>query len=73
MSMVMTASSLPNMNLASTLHRYVFPTPDGPRKMNEPMGRRGSFKPERERRTARAIALIASSWWITVELISASI
>ena len=44
MSIVITASSLPNMNFASCLHRYVFPTPEGPRKMNEPIGRRGSFR-----------------------------
>jgi hypothetical protein len=65
MSMVITASSEPNMNFASCLQRYVLPTPDGPRNTNEPIGRRGSFRPERERRTARAIALIASSWWMT--------
>src|SRR5258706_509067 len=41
--------------------------------MNEPIGRRGSFKPERERRTLRAIALMASSWWMTTPASSASI
>ena len=35
------ASSLSNMNSASALASSVLPTPVGPRKMNEPIGRRG--------------------------------
>ena len=38
MSILMSASSLPNMNSASALASSVFPTPVGPRKMNEPIG-----------------------------------
>ena len=43
----------------------VFPTPVGPRKKKLPIGRFGSFKPERERRTARDVAVTASCWPIT--------
>ena len=47
------ASSSPNMNFASCLREVAScRRPWGPRKMNEPIGRRGSFRPERERRTA---------------------
>ncbi len=53
------------MNSASTRGRYVLPTPVGPRNMNTPIGRFGSLSPARERRTAFAIALIASSWPMT--------
>ena len=52
MSILMSASSLPNMNSASALASSVLPTPVGPRKMNEPMGRLGSLSPARARRTA---------------------
>ena len=45
MSILMSASSLPNMNSARALASSVLPTPVGPRKMNEPMGRLGSFEP----------------------------
>jgi hypothetical protein len=38
-------SSSPNMNSASALESSVLPTPDGPTKMNEPIGRFGSFRP----------------------------
>ena len=48
------------------------PTPEGPRKMNEPIGRRGSLRPERGRRIARATALTASSWLTTVLCSSSS-
>src|SRR2546422_6116600 len=37
-----------------------FPTPVGPRKMNEPVGRCGSWSPARARRTAFATAASAS-------------
>ena len=39
----------------------VLPTPDGPRKMNEPVGRVGSFRPARARRIALLTAVTASS------------
>ena len=35
-------------------HSSVLPTPVGPRKMNEPMGRLGSCRPARARRSASA-------------------
>ena len=44
---------------ASDLASSVLPTPEGPRKMKLPMGRFGSCKPVRERRTAEAMALTA--------------
>src|SRR4051795_8056227 len=50
MSMRIIASSSPNRNSASVRASSVLPTPDGPRKMNEPVGRFGSFRPARERR-----------------------
>ena len=40
-----TASSLPNTASANFLTNSVLPTPVGPRNMNEPMGRLGSFSP----------------------------
>ncbi len=43
----------------------VFPTPDGPRKMNEPVGRFGSLMPARARRIAFDTATIAWSWPMT--------
>jgi hypothetical protein len=43
----------------------VFPTPEGPRKMNEPIGRFGFLTPSRERRIARLIAPIERSCPIT--------
>ena len=54
----------------SSLNRYsasafvssVLPTPVGPRNMNEPIGRFGSCRPARERRTAVATARTASAW-----------
>ena len=57
MSIWMIASSVPNMNLARHLDSQVLPTPEGPRKMKQPIGRIGSLRPERERRTAREIAV----------------
>ncbi len=61
MSIWMSASASPNMNSASVRARNVLPTPVGPRKMNEPIGRRGSFKSARLRRSALLIATTASS------------
>ena len=65
MSILMSASSLPNMNSARALASSVFPTPVGPRKMNEPIGRLGSLSPARARRTALAMISIASCWPMT--------
>ena len=53
------------MNFASVFAKSVFPTPVGPAKRKQPVGRFGSFKPARERRTASEIFRIASSWLIT--------
>ena len=52
MSMRTMASSSSKRNSARALASSVLPTPVGPRKMNEPMGRRGSQRPARARRTA---------------------
>ena len=56
------ARSSSNMNSASARASSVFPTPVGPRKMNEPIGRFGSCRPVRARRSAFATASTASSW-----------
>ena len=56
MSMRIRCSSESNMNSASALHSSVLPTPVGPRNRNEPIGRFGSCKPARARRTAVATA-----------------
>ena len=50
------------MNSAKALASNVLPTPVGPAKMKQPVGRLGSFSPLRLRRTALEIDLIASSW-----------
>src|SRR5206468_3056989 len=47
MSSCTSASSSPNRNSASAFDSSVLPTPLGPRKMNEPLGRFGSFRPAR--------------------------
>src|SRR5438132_155524 len=52
MSTWIIASSSPNRNSASVRASSVLPTPDGPRKMNEPVGRFGSLMPARARRRA---------------------
>ena len=65
MSTWIIASSSPNRNSASVRASSVFPTPDGPRKMNEPVGRFGSLIPARARRIAFETATIAASWPIT--------
>ena len=62
MSTWIIASSSPNRNSASVRASSVLPTPDGPRKMNEPVGRFGSLMPARARRIDFATATIASSW-----------
>ena len=58
-------SSLSNIDSAKARASSVLPTPVGPRKINEPMGRFGSFSPARARMTASATACTASSWPIT--------
>ncbi len=62
MSSWMSELSSPKSNSARALASSVLPTPVGPRKMNDPEGRFGSFRPARVRRIARDRALMASSW-----------
>ena len=50
------------MASANALANSVLPTPVGPKNINEPIGRFGSFKPLRARRIARETAEMASSW-----------
>ena len=61
MSTWISALSSPNRNSASVRASSVFPTPEGPRKMNEPEGRLGSLMPARARRIARETAAMACS------------
>ena len=65
MSTWISASSSPNRNSASVRASSVLPTPEGPRKMNEPLGRFGSLMPARARRMAFETATIAWCWPIT--------
>ena len=65
MSMRTIASWESNMNSASARASSVLPTPVGPRKRNVPIGRSGSLRPARERRSASETASTASSWPIT--------
>ena len=65
MSIRTIASWVSNMNSASARASSVLPTPVGPRNRNVPIGRSGSCSPARERRSALATALTASSWPIT--------
>src|SRR5437588_203530 len=65
MSIRIIASCESNMNSASARASSVLPTPVGPRNRNVPIGRSGSLRPARERRSALATALTASSWPIT--------
>src|SRR5215212_2815037 len=65
MSMRTIASSSPKRNSASVRASSVLPTPEGPRKMNEPVGRLGSLRPARERRMAFETASMAACWPIT--------
>ena len=62
MSMRTMARSSSKMNSAKALAVSVFPTPVGPRKMNEPTGRLGSCSPARARLTAFDTASTASAW-----------
>ena len=59
------ACSSSKRNSASARASSVLPTPVGPRKMKLPIGRLGSFRPERARITASATAVTASSWPMT--------
>ena len=59
------ACSSSKRNSANARASSVFPTPVGPRKMKLPIGRCGSFNPERARITASATAVTASSCPIT--------
>ena len=61
MSMRIIDSSSSNRNSATLRATSVLPTPVGPRKMNEPIGRFGFLRPARERRIARVMTSIASS------------
>lgn len=54
------AFSSPNIAAASALQSSVLPTPVGPRKINEPIGRLGSLRPTLPRRIALATELTAS-------------
>ncbi len=54
-------SSLPNKNFASVFAKSVFPTPVGPKKINEPKGRLPEETPALLRRTADEISFIACS------------
>ena len=66
------ARSSSNRNSASARAVSVFPTPVGPRKMKEPVGRFGSCRPARARRTALATAASASGWPMTRRASSSS-
>ena len=65
MSTWIIASSSPKRNSASVRASSVLPTPEGPRKMNEPVGRFGSLMPARARRIDFETASIARCWPIT--------
>ena len=58
-SMRTMASRLSNRKPANALHNSVLPTPVGPRNRKEPLGRFGSDRPARERRTALETAAMA--------------
>ena len=72
MSILIRASSVSNRKRASVLQSSVLPTPVGPRKRNEPLGRAGSERPARARRIALETAFTASFWPITCLCSSAS-
>ena len=65
MSIRIIARSSSNRNSASDLASSVLPTPVGPRKRNEPVGRSGAEMPARERRTASDTARTAGRWPIS--------
>ena len=70
MSIRTNASSESNNSFAITFANCVFPTPVWPRKINEPIGLFGSFKPARFLWIDFAIFWTASSCPITLPLIS---
>src|SRR6267143_1351443 len=61
-----------NRNRAKARASSVLPTPVGPLKMQEPIGRLGSLSPARLRRMAREITSIASFWPTTLSCSSSS-
>ncbi len=61
MSMRTIARSSSKRNSASARASSVLPTPVGPRKINDPIGRFGSLSPARERRMALATRSSAAS------------
>ena len=65
MSIRIKDSSESNIKRESTFANWVFPTPVGPRNINEPMGLFGSLSPARFRLMARDTRTIASSWPMT--------
>src|SRR2546429_485031 len=65
MSMRTVASEESNMNSASARASSVLPTPVGPRNRKLPIGRSGSDRPARERRSAADTAATPSSWPMT--------
>ena len=73
MSSWIRASSSPNRKAARALESSVFPTPEGPRKMNEPAGRLGSFRPARVRRIDWETDRTAGSWSMMRRCSSSSI
>ncbi len=67
------ACSLSKINSARALASSVFPTPVGPIKIKDPIGRFWSWRPDRARRTAFDTASTASSCPITLRLRRSSI
>src|SRR6266545_1986976 len=53
---------LSNRNSARRRATSVLPTPEGPRKMKEPIGRLGLLTPRRDRRMAFETLMMAASW-----------
>mmetsp|Transcript_12243 Transcript_12243/g.49158 ORF Transcript_12243/g.49158 Transcript_12243/m.49158 type:complete len:268 (+) Transcript_12243:746-1549(+) len=62
MSMRTSALGSLKRKLARLRHSWVLPTPVGPRKRKEPMGRSCAWSPARLTRTTLLMALMASSW-----------
>ena len=60
MSICINDSSSPKRNSANAFAVSVFPTPDGPKKINEPDGLFGSFNPDLVHLIALETAFIAS-------------
>ena len=67
------ACSESNISSVKLFASSVLPTPVGPRKRKEPIGRLGSESPARERRSALETASIASSWPTTLSCRRSSI